>query len=189
MLPESVRKEAGVSIGELEDSPLDVRLAAYDRLARIDGDAVLAYMVCSLRDREPAVQQKAFDVLSAKGNASIALRLERLLDDPEPRVRMAAVRLVARFSPPDRAYEKLAHLAKDKDEAVRSLVLETLVGDQRNLGGSSGSGWTDEDSARALKCLRAEGLNAIEIVRATKVEGNAPLDDEEARRWKSRVEQ
>lgn len=79
----------------LEDEDALVRSAAFDSICEIEPDVVDRHLIVALSDDSPAVRLNALRYLdSEEWRGGDEMDVEPLLDDPDPRVRSAAARMI-----------------------------------------------------------------------------------------------
>lgn len=128
-----------------QSSTLELRTAALYSLMRLRTPRAMSIFLSASADADPYVRSLASrgltrDLVAEAGlePTGVATRLQRLVDDPDPRVRINALRSLASFADPSLAAAAAARIT-DSEPNVRVQALETL-GD---LGGA--------DAARTLK--------------------------------------
>lgn len=118
-----------------------VREAIFDSLLAIGGDRVADALLPLLRHPNAAVRNNALETLQALPDEVLA-RMDQLLEDPEPHVRIFAINILAGLEGVNAAPRLLQAIAAEQHVNVVSTALDHLV----EIG--------TEDMIPALEALR-----------------------------------
>ncbi len=111
----------------IKDNDVQVRIVALEALVRFLGEeAISPYLLDALRDTSPEVRLATLAHLKKLNYRSVHDRIEPLLDDPDPRVRMEALRTIVKLRDLAALDSIMDVLTTTSDEFLEKESLEQL---------------------------------------------------------------
>ena len=168
-------------VQQLGDRRLEVRDDAYRQLRRRGDWFATDALLRGMREGRPLVRLRCAMLLGEKKVPRAFAPLTRLLADPDPAVRVSAVRAIKGFGEP-RVLNTLLPMLRDKDIAVQEAAMAALRGkrDPRFIAAliavlCRGDGSTKYQAAILLRNI---GPPAVEpLLAALKTAGSTPRSD------------
>jgi HEAT repeat protein len=148
-----------IFLAGLADTNPGIRISAIQALGKVPGEEIKAKILKLFRDRDPSVRIAAIQALASRDDLAPAFFLG-LLDDPNPAIRLAALRFLGRVHH-EQVADALLPALSDEDATVREATAAAL-GSIRNLCAVESLVVSLIDEARSVRQAAELALDQID---------------------------